>query len=109
MCILNGIHCVKSVHTGVISGTSFSAFGLNTERYEVPLRIQSECWKIRTRNNSVFGQFSRSDKEHNFSIFICFPENQKQMNITSSIWPKLQMQQIIQGYFKPDFMKCFVR
>ena len=27
----------------------------NTERYFVSLRIQSECGKIRTRNNSVFG------------------------------------------------------
>ena len=27
----------------------------------VSLRIQSEYWKIRTRNNSVFGHFSRSD------------------------------------------------
>ena len=26
----------------------FPAFGLNTDRYEVLLRIQSECWKIRT-------------------------------------------------------------
>ena len=25
------------------------------------VRIQSECWKIRTRKNSLFGQFSRSD------------------------------------------------
>ena len=39
-------------------------FGLNTERYRVygvSLRIQSECGKIRTRKNSVFGQFSRSE------------------------------------------------
>ena len=27
----------------------FPAFGLNTERYRVSLRIQSECGKIRTR------------------------------------------------------------
>ena len=27
----------------------FSAFGLNTEKYGVSLRIQSECGKIRTR------------------------------------------------------------
>ena len=29
----------------------FSAFGLNTKRYSVSLRIQSECRKIRTRKN----------------------------------------------------------
>ena len=45
----------------VISGPYFPAFGLNTERYFVSLRIQSECGKIRTRNNSVFGHFSRSE------------------------------------------------
>ena len=31
------------------SGPYFPAFGLNTERYKVSLRIQSECKKIRTR------------------------------------------------------------
>ena len=45
---------------GVFSGPYFLAFGLNTERYGVSLRIQSECDKIRTRKNSVFGHFSRS-------------------------------------------------
>ena len=30
-------------------------------RDTVSLRIQSECRKIRTRKNSVFGHFSRSD------------------------------------------------
>ena len=34
---------------GVFSGPYFPAFGLNTERYFVSLRIQSECRKIRTR------------------------------------------------------------
>ena len=33
--------------------------GRNT-KYEISLRIQSECGKIRTRNNSVFGHFSDS-------------------------------------------------
>ena len=32
----------------------------NPEIYFVNLRIQSECGKIRTRNNSVFGHFSHS-------------------------------------------------
>ena len=36
---------------------------MNTERYEESLRIQSECGKIRTRKNSVFGHFSRSVNE----------------------------------------------
>ena len=45
---------------GVISGPYFPVFGLNTEIYFVNLRIQSEYRKIRTRNNSVFGHFSRT-------------------------------------------------
>ena len=45
---------------GVISGPYFPTFGLNTERYKVSLRIQSECGEIRTTNISVFGHFSRS-------------------------------------------------
>ena len=45
---------------GVFSGPHFPAFGLNTERYEVSLRIQSECGKIRTRKYSVFGHISHS-------------------------------------------------
>ena len=41
--------CVKSVRIWSFSGPHFPAFGLNTERYSVPLRIQSKCGKIRTR------------------------------------------------------------
>ena len=41
-------------------GPYFAALGLNTERYFVSLRIQSECEKIQTRKNPVFGHFSRS-------------------------------------------------
>ena len=42
-------HCVKSIHIRSYSGLHFPAFGLNTERYGVSLRIQSECGKMRTR------------------------------------------------------------
>ena len=41
---------------GVSSGPYFPVLGLNTEI----LLFQSESRKIRTRNNSVFGHFSRS-------------------------------------------------
>ena len=47
------------------------AFGLNTERYEVFLHIQSECGKIRTWKNSVVGHFSRSEKLPYFDIKNC--------------------------------------
>ena len=45
---------------GAISGLYFPVFGLNTERYSVSLRIQSEYRKIQPRNNSVFGHLLRS-------------------------------------------------
>ena len=45
----NNVHCVKSAHIRSYPGPYFPAFGLNTERYGVSLRIQSECEKIRTR------------------------------------------------------------
>ena len=41
-------HCVKSVRIWSYSGPYFPAFGLNTERCSVSLRIQSECGKMRT-------------------------------------------------------------
>ena len=47
---------MQSVIYGVISGLYVPVFGLNSEIYSVNLRIQSECRKIRTRNNSVFGE-----------------------------------------------------
>ena len=46
---------------GVISDPYFPVFGLNTKIYSADLRIQSEYRKIRTRKNSVFGLFSRSE------------------------------------------------
>ena len=45
---------------GVFPGLYFPVFGLNTERYGVSVRIQSECGKIRTRKNSVFRHVSCS-------------------------------------------------
>ena len=48
-------HCVKSVY--IQSYDYFLAFGLNTKRYSVSLRIQSECRKIRTRTTSNTGTF----------------------------------------------------
>ena len=48
----------------LVSASSMREKCPNTELFLVRifgLRIQSECRKIRTRNNSVFGHFSRSD------------------------------------------------
>ena len=42
---------------GVISGPYFPAFGLNTVRYFVSLRIQSECGKYGTEINPYLDTF----------------------------------------------------
>ena len=50
---------VKSVRVQSYSCPYFPEFGLNTERHEVSLHIQSECGKIRTRitpNTDTFRQ-----------------------------------------------------
>ena len=39
-------HCVKSVRIQSYSSPYFLAFGLNTQKYSVPLRIQSKCGKM---------------------------------------------------------------
>ena len=69
----NQLHCVKSVRIQSYSSPYFPVFGLNTERYLVSLRIQSECgkilrispysvrmWENTDQNNSKYGQFLRS-------------------------------------------------
>ena len=47
--VLTHMHCVISVRIRSYSGPYFPTFRLNTKRYGVSLRIQSECGKIRTR------------------------------------------------------------
>ena len=42
-------HCVKSACIWSYSGPHFLVFGLNTERYGVSVRIQSQCGKMWTR------------------------------------------------------------
>ena len=52
-------HCMKSVQIRNYFWSVFSC--IRTEYGDlVNLRIQSECRKIQTRNNSIFGYFSRS-------------------------------------------------
>ena len=60
-CKENNVHYTawKVSKYRVISGPYFPVFWLNTERYGVSLRIQSTYRKIWTRNNSLFGHFSR--------------------------------------------------
>ena len=62
------LHCLKGVQTrsffwAVFSRiqTEYGEIGLNTERYGVTLRIQSECRKIQPKKNSISGHFLCSD------------------------------------------------
>ena len=57
----SGKHCVKSALVRSFSASYFPIFALNTERYFVSLRIQSECGKIRTWKNSEYEHISRSE------------------------------------------------
>ena len=36
------------------------------------IRRDTECWKIQTRKNSVFGHFSRSDLKSGLTLFQCY-------------------------------------
>ena len=71
---------------GVISGPYFPVFGLNTEIYEVNLRIQSEYRNKRTRNNSVFGHFSRR-----VNVRILKVQVSKSFSVYSSFSDKIKM------------------
>ena len=66
---------MKSAQIRTFFWSVFSLFGLNTEIYSVNLRIKSEYGKIRTRKNSGFGRFSRSERSvrciENSSLFLC--------------------------------------
>ena len=54
-------HCVKHlVRIRSYSGSHFPAFGLNTKRYSVSLRIKSEGGENMDQNNSEYRHFSRS-------------------------------------------------
>ena len=58
--LLSSSHCIKSACIRSYSGPHFPAFGLNTERYSLSHRIQSECGKIRTRITLNKDTFSRN-------------------------------------------------
>ena len=47
--LFDASHCVKSARIQSYSGPNFPAFGLNTERYFISLRIHFECGKMWTR------------------------------------------------------------
>ena len=54
------MHRMKIVQIRSFFWSVFFVFGQNTEIYRVNLSIKPKYWKIRNRNNSVFGHFSCS-------------------------------------------------
>ena len=81
-------HCAKSVRIRSYSGSYFPAFGLNTERYGVSLRIQSECRKIRTRitpNTDTFHAVLLSRKCLSAENFVSILSTIRQKEISSSL------------------------
>ena len=67
------LHCLKCVQIRSYFWSVFSCIRTKYDIYSVNLRIQFECRKIRTRNNTVFGQFSRSAIRAVFWVrFYCF-------------------------------------
>ena len=55
-------HCVKTVRIQSFSGPYFPALRLNTKKYFISLRIQSECGKIQT-SKTPNTDFSRCEYE----------------------------------------------
>ena len=53
----DALHFVKSVGIWSFSDPYFPAFGLNTERYSVSLRILSKCGKMRSRKTPNMNTF----------------------------------------------------
>ena len=90
---MSSCHCIKSVHIWSYSGPYFPAFGLNTERYEVSFRSQSECGKIWTRitpNTDTFPALCTAGSKH-FKMSSWNYENKKLINpimnlVTSNLY-----------------------
>ena len=65
------VHCVKSVQIRSFFWSLFSCIRTEYGELLVNLRIESEYKKMRTRNNSAFGHFSRSGYVK-YDLFINF-------------------------------------
>ena len=61
--------CVKSVRIRGYSGPHFPAFGLNTEKYGVSLRIQSECGKMWSRITTNMETFQALNFTNNLYLW----------------------------------------
>ena len=82
----NPFHCGKIVRIRSYSGPDFPAFELNTERYSVSLRIQSECREMQTiitPNKDIFYAMFQSN------VAISYP---------LKILENLQFSDVFRGY-----------
>ena len=79
--LIPNTHCVKSVRIWSYSGLHFPTFGLNTERYGVSHRIQSECGKMWTRITPNTDTFYA---ETVLIITSSIHEHAKQINLTTN-------------------------
>ena len=95
---------------GVFSSLCFLAFKLNKERYELSLRIQSKCEKIRTRKNSVFGHISRSVflSFRKFGKFtVSLPVYKSNWCFNLEIWNKVNRRWSIFKIYKRHWIKKY--
>ena len=69
---------MKSVRIWSYSGLYLHAFGLNTEKYSVSLRIHSECEKMRTRITTNTYTFHAVWKIDFFVESYCLKEGRQQ-------------------------------
>ena len=63
--ITRGFHCVKSVHIRSFSASYFLAYELNTERYSVSLRINSDEGKYGPEKLRIWTLFMQSLSKKN--------------------------------------------
>ena len=88
------LHYVKSVRIDSYSGPYFPAFGLNTERYAVSLRIQSECGKIQTRiipNTDTFYALLYTNCEQGFVTTVKLENRLLLLVLRKPVFQKISM------------------
>ena len=79
---LQTIQCVKKAHIRSFSGPYFPAFQLDTEKYIVSFRIQSECGKMRIRkipSTSTFQAVVALDRHKSIDIDIKYVVGSKEI------------------------------
>ena len=91
-------HSVKSVHIQSYAGPYFPAFKLNTKRYSVFLRIQSEWGKIQTRKtlntDTVFPVKHAKDKKNIIKLgtIVILKDNKEVLGVLYVIYSIVYLQ-----------------